>query len=474
MLLILGVKDEELKFSNSESSSSDSEFDSDSSSDSEMETEDNVPEAASQEIQASWGDRSPEPRPQSPERPPPCPSPPPRPPKPSPVDKPQFHQIPVLGGAATNSHQAHFRPQRDFYGRKFHDKSYHRDVNPYTRPDQHFYRNNFPEDHVRGRLGCGPPNRFHPQQSDQFPLYNRQSYQPGDGGNSVSHVNLLRSLEKMQLPSHMLRKRPSSPPCDLASLPTPTPALVVPAPLKLHSFLPEKFSDSTVQKMVDRAASPQEPLNKTISYKKLASKYAALKIFTTKTVNMDKWLGLRKDTIMSSSFMSLVLFCEELLMWMKLNIENDANLDEKDVILQTAELLCSTIIFKLKPITSCLEESRQYCAMVKQLSYLFCASGRVLDAGQLLRELKVGGDLATFVGFVVSVPVILAARRRADLYEHGKSFVSVFQPGTLCALCNKMFSKLNSSCTDGDCSNTVKAVIGSSINTKGLIFVPGM
>ncbi|AIU39582.1 multifunctional expression regulator [Equid gammaherpesvirus 5] len=316
----------------------------------------------------------------------------------------------------------------------------------------------------------------HPSQCPPFPREPMHTLRAKpEPGNAVALSNLVKSLQKISVPQHMLRRRDCSPPCIFTNIPQATPGLVVPATPKTEEMKPEKFTDSMVQKMVDRGMSPQDCLNKLISYRKLDQKFEAIKTFTSRTVNFVQWLDQRKETITNSGLMTLVMFLEELCAWAKLNLQHGCNLEERDLILHTSETVCSQLMFKLKPIISCVEPNKAYASMAKQMSYLLSASGRIQDAGMLLREIKVGTPLTTLMGFATCIPVMVTCKtRNPPLYEYCKSFLEMYQPGILCALCNIMTAKLNTTCTEDECYGNVRATIGFTVNTKGLLFAPGV
>ncbi|UTM04286.1 multifunctional expression regulator [Equid gammaherpesvirus 2] len=321
-----------------------------------------------------------------------------------------------------------------------------------------------------------PPQQCPPQPCPPFPLEAlpilRAKFEPSC---AVSYTNLVKSIQKIAMPPFLMRRREASPPCHFSKIPQATPGLVIPAAARTGETKFEKFTDAFVQKVIDRGMSPQDCINKTVSVRKLDAKFDALKTFTAKTVNFGQWLDVRKDSIINSGMSTQVVFLEELCAWAKLNLQHGCNLEERDLILHTSETVCSQLMYKLKPIMSCLEPNKPYASMAKQMAYLVCGAGRIQDAGMLLREVKVGSPLTMLVAFSLCVPVMITCRNRnPSLFNYCKSFLDMYQPGLLCALFNTMTSKLNTTCTEEECYASVRAAIGSVVNTRGLLFVPGI
>ncbi|AMA67413.1 multifunctional expression regulator [Vespertilionid gammaherpesvirus 1] len=290
----------------------------------------------------------------------------------------------------------------------------------------------------------------------------------------ILKMNVKKSLMKMNLPKFMLRSRDSSPPCDKSIMPPPIPAFLVPGNLRLDEFEHEMFTDSVIQAMVNNGRENLELLAKTVSMRKIREQFLIVKKFATSSHNFTKWVNLRKSSIQNHGFLTMVAFLEETIAWVKLNLENSVDIvAERDIIIETVSTLCIEMMQKLKTVLCCLEDERKYIAVEKQLCYLVCGANRYTDAGYLLKTIKAATPMSIFMAYVLAVPMMMYTNHFVpEVYDHFCKYIRLYEPGTLCSLCNLLFASISPMCIKEKCDGNIQAVLGSDICSRGLFFMP--
>lgn len=221
------------------------------------------------------------------------------------------------------------------------------------------------------------------------------------------------SLIKMKIPACMQRKNnteffdetilPHSEECNILS------------PRFLDLVLkPEKFSDPGVSRMVDRGYTNQDFFNKTIHLSKLNGRYAALSIFTHKSINWDTWSLMRKETIANSGLIVMTAFADEQITWAKTCLDNGVNPEDfkNDLLLNSADLLCQNYMFKIKQIISCLIDDNYQQSIIRQICYLICSTNRLEDACFLMKELTIDFELGIITVYILLIPMLIETKSK--------------------------------------------------------------
>lgn len=198
------------------------------------------------------------------------------------------------------------RSPQERYNKRRCTRSKERSRSP--RPQTSYHRQG-----ARGEAAPQPEKKMYPYSRESggrpFRSYGSRHYRSDKSPVTVS-------LEKMKIPRDMMRMTGEGPYGPSLIPPISASNVISPRPQEA-SMKPEKFTDSSLNKMIERAASNQDFSNKSVCQSKIHSKFKHMCSFFQKSVNHHSWVAMRKETIANTGLITQMAFLEEELAWVK-------------------------------------------------------------------------------------------------------------------------------------------------------------
>lgn len=339
-----------------------------------------------------------------------------------------------------------------------------------TRPPPEKRPRRRPRDRLQyGRTTRGGQCRGAPKRATRRPQVNCQR-QDDDVRQGVSDA-----VKKLRLPASMIIDG-ESPRFDDSIIPRHHGAcfnVFIPAP---PSHVPEVFTDRDITALIRAGGKDDELINKKISAKKIDHLHRQMLSFVTSRHNQAYWVSCRRETAAAGGLQTLGAFVEEQMTWAQTVVRHGGWFDEKDIdiILDTAIFVCNAFVTRFRLLhLSCVFDKQSELALIKQVAYLVAMGNRLVEACNLLGEVKLNFRGGLLLAFVLTIPGMQSRRSiSARGQELFRTLLEYYRPGDVMGLLNVIVMEHHSLCRNSECAAATRAAMGSAKFNKGLFFYP--